>query len=158
MKDRPGFESFSRALDEVLSCVAPAKAPAGLKARILEAALPARQASPRRFILRFAAAAACLVAALAVWRGTLRPSGPVIVRFDVDKVAVNTGDPIILSWEVKCATKILIKDNYGLTADPGSEKSIRLHARGPGHYVYTLIAMGPNGDAGQELSRSSSTP
>ncbi|HAH05079.1 MAG TPA: hypothetical protein DCM05_00915 [Elusimicrobia bacterium] len=147
------LEGFGRSLDALFSRVPPIKAPSGLSGRVLDAALRRKEASAGRWVLSLALTAACLAVVLAVWRGGASgPSSPVIVSFGVDKSAVRLGEPIVLTWDVRRATKILIQDDRGTTINPGSEKSIKLYAYEPGRYVYTLVAMGPNGNAAGTLA------
>lgn len=151
MKNLHGYRTFLKAMKLVLRRTAPQAAPPYLAEKTMRRILARPLLLQPAWVPQAALALAGLAVVVFAWQWTAkdRPSGspaPVILHFTADRTTVPAGEAIILKWEVANAKKILIKDDKGLTADPGQEKSITILPPEPGQYSYTLIALGSNSE------------
>lgn len=69
---------------------------------------------------------------------------PQIILFSVDREVVNLGEPIILSWKVKNATKVYLTGINGALPISGS-KTILVKSKRTQNVKITLTAVGSNG-------------
>jgi len=149
MTDIRGYRAFLKAMRVTLRQAAPQAAPPYLIEKTMRRILSRPPAPQPSWAPQAALALASLAVAVFGWQWIRKvhrpgPPPPVIVHFSADKTEVRAGEAITLKWEVANAKKIMIKDNKGLIADPGNEKSITILPPEPGKYSYTLIALGPN--------------
>ncbi|MBI5245292.1 MAG: hypothetical protein HY922_16640 [Elusimicrobia bacterium] len=151
MKNLHGYRAFMKAMRLVLRRTAPHAAPPFLAEKTMRRILSRPLALQPSWAPQAALALAGLAVVVFAWQWTAKnptsgPPAPVILHFSTDRTTVPAGEAITLKWEVANAKKVLIKDDKGLTADPGEEKSITILPPEPGQYSYTLIALGSNSD------------
>ena len=145
------YRTFLKAMRRVLRRASPQAAPPYLAENMMRRILARPQAPRCSWAPQAALAFASLAVVIVAWQGVrmAQRQEPVIVEFTADKTQVAAGEAITLKWQVRNAKKILIKDNKGLTADPGEETSLTVLPSQPGKYSYTLIALGPNSSQGR---------
>lgn len=147
------YKAFWKSLAPALRRLRPHAAPARLAEETMRRIMGRPSVPEFSWAPKAALSLAALAVALTVWgvRAPLSAPAPEILQFTADKTSVVVGEPITLRWEVANAKKVLIKDNHGLVADPGQEKTMKMYHMRPGKYTFVLIALGTDKDVSRQL-------